>query len=152
MSLGRKGAQVTPARRALDEMRAAIDAHDLDAVTRALSPGCVFVTPEGVAEGREEVASYLAQFLGSFPDYHILVWRKIDMGDCAVDEFSGTGTHTRPMLLPSGEVLEPTGRKILLRGCSVCTSDENGLIASCQLYFDQLEMLTQLGLTPPLPG
>jgi ketosteroid isomerase-like protein len=111
-------------------------------------PGCALVSPEGTADGREEIASVVTRFFTAFPDYHRSTWRKIDVGDCAVDEVTLTGTHKGPLLLPDGEEAEATGRPIFVRCCDLITV-QDGLVVSYQVYFDQLELLAQLGLYPP---
>ncbi|WP_432925603.1 ester cyclase [Microbispora sp. CA-135349] len=111
-------------------------------------PGCALVSPEGTADGREEIASVVMRFFTAFPDYRRSVWRTIDVGDCAVNEVTLTGTHKGPLLLPDGEEAQATGRRIYVRCCEVITL-ENGLVVGYQVYFDQLELLAQLGLYPP---
>jgi hypothetical protein len=54
-----------------------------------------------------------------------------------------SGTHTGPFLMPGGEVLEPTGQRVAVRGCSVRTM-ENGLILTDSVYYDQLELLARI--------
>jgi hypothetical protein len=43
----------------------------------------------------------------------------------------------------------PTGRDISLRVANLLTVNEEGQVASVHVYFDQMEMLGQLGLLPP---
>jgi ketosteroid isomerase-like protein len=58
-----------------------------------------------------------------------------------------TGTNTGPVALPTGEVLPPTGKTIRVRSCDVVTV-ENGLATKHNFYYDQTELLSQLGLVP----
>ncbi|KAB8181240.1 hypothetical protein FH610_030060 [Microbispora catharanthi] len=115
---------------------------------RLFDPGCALVGPEGTADGREEIGSYLTRFFDAFPDYRRSTWRTIDVADCAVDEVTLSGTHRGALLLPDGEEAQATGRRIVVRSCEIITI-ENGLVVSYQVYFDQLELLAQLGLYPP---
>jgi predicted ester cyclase len=73
--------------------------------------------------------------------------KQVLTGDAAATEVVFTGTHTGPMLSPSGEI-PPTGRRVTLRSASVLEM-KDGLIASEHVYLDQLEMMGQLGLMPP---
>ncbi len=115
---------------------------------RLFDPGCALVSPEGTADGREEIASVLTRFFTAFPDYRRSTWRTMDVDDCAVDEVTITGTHKGPFLLPDGEEAPATGRRIVVRSCEIITI-QDGLVVSYQVYFDQLELLAQLGLYPP---
>jgi predicted ester cyclase len=67
-------------------------------------------------------------------------------GDLAVQEAHFTGTHTGTLRAPTGDI-PPTGRKVDIRYTCV-HSVEGGRITSMHLYFDQAEMLIQLGLMP----
>lgn len=119
----------------------------MDGAKRLFDPGCALVGPEGTADGPEEIGSYLTRFFGAFPDYRRSTWRTIDVGDCAVDEVTLSGTHKGPLLLPDGEEAQATGRRMVLRSCEIVTV-QMGLVVSYQVYFDQLELLAQLGLYP----
>jgi predicted ester cyclase len=118
---------------------------------RLFHPRGALVTPEVTADGHEEVGLYLEYFFTAFPDSHRSTWRQIDVGDCAINEVTLTSTHKGPLLLPNGEEVQATGRRVHLRVCEIITV-EDGLVISFQSYFDQLELLAQLGLYPPGPG
>jgi predicted ester cyclase len=123
----------------------AINAHDLPGVLDCYDPDAVYVTPSGVAEGHEQIASLYEQFFDGFPDLHLTPW--FEIGDCdnpAVTEWTMTGTHSGPFLLPDGREIEGTGRRVAIR--STCSSFvENGKIKTHREYFDQLELYSQLG-------
>ncbi|MEU6409008.1 ester cyclase [Microbispora sp. NPDC046933] len=133
------------ARQVRDRYNAAFNAHDMDALLGTVSPDGAFLTPEGMAEGREQLRSYLEEFWAAFPDLHTVVLESFDVGDMTVDELVLIGTHKGPYMAPGGRVVPPTDRPLYLRCCYVCTI-ENGLIVSLRLYFDQLELLSQLGV------
>jgi hypothetical protein len=63
----------------------------------------------------------------------------------AVDEGYFVGTHTQPMVLPTGETIAPTNRQVRLRECDVLVV-EGGVAVAHRFYFDQLESITQPGL------
>ncbi|GAA0825668.1 ester cyclase [Streptosporangium amethystogenes subsp. fukuiense] len=136
---------MTDARKVRDRYTAAFNAHDIDALLRTVSPIGVTVSPEGLSQGHEELASYLEQFWEAFPDVHAVIMESFDVGDVAIDELLMVGTHTGPYMLPDGQVITASGRPISLRCCYICTI-ENGLIVSLRLYFDQSELRAQLGL------
>ncbi|MGW4638980.1 ester cyclase [Sphaerisporangium sp. NPDC004334] len=128
-----------------DELVTAFNAGDFASATRLFDRRATYVCPGGVAEGHEEIASYFALYHEAFPDIRVTLHDKGACGDMVVAEWTLTSTHTGPLLLPTGHVAEPTGRRVAVRGCDVRTM-EDGLIASQRVYYDQLEMLTQLGL------
>ncbi|GAA0398765.1 hypothetical protein GCM10009530_58070 [Microbispora corallina] len=122
----------------------AINVHDLHGVLECYSPDAVLVCPAGVAEGREQIAWIYEQLFKGFPDYRQTPWLEVDCDDPAVSEWTITGTHTGPFLLPDGRELEPTGRHVTLRA-SCLSYVEGGRIVTHREYFDQLELYSQLG-------
>jgi uncharacterized protein (TIGR02246 family) len=122
----------------------AINAHDLHRVLERYSPDAVLVTPVGVAEGREQIAWFYELFFQGFPDFHQTAWFEADCDDPAITEWTLTGTHTGPFLLPDGRVMEGTGRRVTIRA-SCAAHVENGKIITHREYFDQLELYSQLG-------
>ena len=67
-------------------------------------------------------------------------------GDLCVEEARFVATHTGALHTPT-RVIPPTGSEVDLR-YSIVHTVENGRITSFHLYFDQAEMLMQLGLMP----
>ncbi|WP_405395223.1 nuclear transport factor 2 family protein [Microbispora hainanensis] len=129
---------------AVDRLRQATNRHDLDALAQCFDERAVLVSPDGIAESREEITSYYCQWLEAYPNMVITPQSVTMFGDTVAAEFTITGTHKGPLLFPGGEVLEPTGRSVLLRSCSFSTV-EDGLIVSHRLFYDQLEVAAQLG-------
>ncbi|ETK35207.1 hypothetical protein GCM10009530_76370 [Microbispora corallina] len=128
---------------ALDRLRRAYNRHDLDALARCFGERGVVVAPDGVGEGGEEVASYYGTFFSAFPDTRVVIQSVVVSGDILVSEYTVTGTHKGPYLAPGGDVVEPTDRPIGFRVCSV-SHVVNGLIASHRIFYDQLELVTQI--------
>ncbi|ETK30724.1 ester cyclase [Microbispora sp. ATCC PTA-5024] len=124
----------------------AINNHDLHRVLEAFSPDAVVVSPSGVAEGREQIAWLYEQTFKSFPDYHLTTWfEAVGCQAPMMVEWTATGTHLGPLLLPDGRELQATGRPITIRG--TCASFvEDGRIKTHREYYDQLELYTQLGM------
>jgi heme-degrading monooxygenase HmoA/predicted ester cyclase len=113
------------------------DLHRLDVE----APGGMHLT------GREAAESMWSTWHGAFPDNRIetTVIHADDRG--GVHEARFTGTHTGMLRGPAGE-LAPTGRRIDGRCCGVYEF-EDGKISSFHLFFDQADLLTQLGITAP---
>ena len=135
------------ARRVFDRMTEAVVNHDLEALAGLYAADAVATTPEGEIRGRDAIVAYLKQYLDAFPD---LTWEplhSVESGNTAVDEGFIVGTHTQPLTMPGGETVPPSGRKVRFRECDAVTV-ENGLITSHRFYYDQMEVLGQLGLLP----
>ncbi|GAA1307998.1 transcriptional regulator [Planotetraspora silvatica] len=133
----------------LYELYESINRHDLDDLLRHFRPNAVLVSPAGVAEGHEEIAWHYEQIFTAFPDLAFTPWESAEPGDPALTEWTVNGTHTGPFLMPNGHALEATGRRVTVRGCSACEMEDD-LIVTHRVYFDQLELYSQLGcdLTP----
>ncbi|GAA1300793.1 hypothetical protein Psi02_27730 [Planotetraspora silvatica] len=128
-----------------DRLYGAFNDHDIPRVIECYSPDSVLISPEGVAEGREQIATFYEQLIIGFRDVCITPWYKVACDDPAVTEWTLTGTHTGPFLLPCGRHAEGTGRHIAVRGCCAARV-ENDWIVAHQHYYDQLELFSQLGL------
>jgi len=68
-------------------------------------------------------------------------------GDLVAEEGRYTATHTGTWRSPDGVEIPATGKSLDFR-FSAIFQVENGKITSIRLYYDQLEILTQLGLAP----
>jgi limonene-1,2-epoxide hydrolase len=135
---------MTEACAVVNRLVAAINDHDLDAAMRCYSPRAAAVGPQGVADGPEEIAFYHLHVWEAFPDLHMTVWETIASGDLVVLESTVTGTHNGLFLLPGGQALEPSGKGISVRYCWTFTVEAGAIVAQ-RVYYDQLEMYSQLG-------
>jgi heme-degrading monooxygenase HmoA/limonene-1,2-epoxide hydrolase len=95
--------------------------------------------------GREAAETLWNTYNDAFPDnrLQIAAIHADDRG--GVHEGRGTGTQTGTLRGPAGEIA-PTGRKVQIDFCGVYEFEE-GKITSFHLYYDQAEMLSQLGIT-----
>ena len=71
-------------------------------------------------------------------------------GDYACAEWSVTMTHTGPLTLAGGEVVEPTGARITVHGATVAEF-RGDRICSLRQYWDELGVFEQIGLMPDEP-
>jgi predicted ester cyclase len=91
------------------------------------------------------------QFFGIWadgvPDNEITITHEYVCGSIVVQEGVFSGTHTGGLMTPSGEVIPATGRSLTATYADVFEI-EGDRITSERLYFDQVGLLTQLGLMP----
>ena len=135
------------ARDLLDRMTTAVFSGDAEALGDCFAEDAVAVTPDyGEVRGRGAIVDYYRPFFEAFSD---IEWEEIqrhEAGDVAIDEGFFTGTHTGPLPNPDGEPIPATGKKVRLRECDVATV-AGGRITSHRMYFDQMDLMSQLGLT-----
>lgn len=87
-------------------------------------------------------------FAEGFPDGRTEITNVFATEDQVVVEFTGRGTNTGPLHMPTGDI-PPTGRRAELRFCNV-SKIRGGKIVSSHIYYDVMTMLQQLGLVPPM--
>jgi steroid delta-isomerase-like uncharacterized protein len=125
----------------------AFNAHDQDRIRELNAENAVLEAPGDVQlEGREAAAQYAMAWLRAFPDARITVHNELEAGDWVVQEFTFDGTHTDTLSTPAGDI-PATNRRLRGRGVQILRI-EGGTVADTRLYFDQVQVLTQLGLMP----
>ncbi|MDP8928891.1 MAG: ester cyclase [Actinomycetota bacterium] len=138
------------ARQVMNAVTEAIFARNLEAAAKLYAADAVAITPDaGELRGREQIIQYFKQFFDAFPDATDEVAYAYESGNTAIDEGYVFGTNTGPIPMPSGESIPATGKRVRVRECDVATV-ENGVITSHRFYFDQMELLGQLGLLPEM--
>jgi hypothetical protein len=137
----------------IDDVRArfiaAVAASDVAAVLSCYRDDAVLIAPEGRFEGRDYLEAYYRNQFTAFSGLELSVSDTHDDGNAGVAEWVFTGTSTGPLELPGSEAVPPTGRRITQRGADIAILDEAGLIREHRLYYDQLELVEQLGLHAP---
>ena len=71
----------------------------------------------------------------------------IEEGDYVVEQARYTGTHTGTLRNPDGAEVPATGKELDFPFVGVFRV-EDGKISSIRIYYDQIEVFTQLGLMP----
>lgn len=138
------------ARTVMDRVTELAFTGDNEAIKQLYAPDATAETPdEGTLRGNDAIASWFGGFATAFPDASFESAGKHESGDDAIDEGYVIGTNTGPLAMPDGASIPATGRSIRVRGCDVATV-KNGVITSHRFYFDQMDMLTQLGLIDQL--
>lgn len=138
---------VNDARAVADAWMKAFDEHD-EAGMRALTAPDARLTapPELVIEGEPAMTEYAMAWLRAFPDATTKVHHETASGQTVVQEFTFEGTHRAPLVGPSGEI--PATNKHLTGRGAQSIDIRDGKVSEVRLYFDEVQVLAQLGLMP----
>ena len=140
------------ARNILDQATEASFRQDWAAAEKFYAPDAIGVTPDqGELKGGAEIMRWLKEFFDAFPDAQYQPEHKHESGNTAIDEGWFVGTNTGELILPTGDKLPATGKRVRVRGADMATV-ENGMITSHRFYYDQMDFLGQLGMAPGTPG
>ncbi|UKA72174.1 ester cyclase [Arthrobacter sp. FW306-06-A] len=133
---------------AMDRLLAAMAAKDIEELSDCFAADAVLRTPDqGEISGSEAIADYFHHFWEAMPDVRYEQSARHEAGDVAIVEGFVTGTNTGSLGLPTGGTLPATGKQVRVRSCDIAKV-QAGLIAEHHAYFDQMELLGQLGLLP----
>jgi steroid delta-isomerase-like uncharacterized protein len=131
----------------------AFNSHDLDRATTMVTEDFElvdFAAGGQTFRGREGLRKWFQTFLTALPDAKTELINVVAAADEWVfSEHVGRGTHTGPLVGPSGE-LPPTGRAVELWIGEVYRI-EDGKITLMRAYYDGATMMRQLGVFPPRP-
>jgi steroid delta-isomerase-like uncharacterized protein len=138
-------------RTAFDAWINAFNAHDEAAIRAATADDCVFEGPGGVRlEGGDAVTAYAMVWLNAFSDAQLVVETVVVDGDWVAHTGVFKGTHDGTLASPEGDV-PATGRRLVGR-CSQFARFQDGRSVEEHLYYDQMDVITQLGLMPETAG
>ena len=99
--------------------------------------GRTFSTPQRFRD------DFLAGWVEASPDIKITNPCYIDAGQTVVCTFTVVGTHDGPL-----GPFPATGNEFTLSLCEMWRFDSAGQVVGGDLYYDQVSLLTQLGLMP----
>lgn len=120
---------------------------DFDRVMATFShPRYELIGTGTVFDGEVDVRRYFTLSRTPFPDQsnELIAMHHTDEGVLA--EFWLLGTHKGP-LRTGDRIVEPTGRHFRVRMAALFLFDDAGIVCE-RVWFDQLSILRQLGLTP----
>ena len=139
------------AREVMDGITAAVMSGDRDAIERLYAPDAVVEAPDGPRiEGAAAIADYHLSLTRAFPDASYESRSGFEVGGTAIDEGWFVGTHTGVLNTPAGDV-PPTGKRLRVRACDILDV-KDGVGVAHRFYYDQLDLMTQLGLAESTAG
>ena len=135
--------------RLVDASIEAINAKDLDRLVGLYATSAIEYDPRLTEplKGRAAIREFIKPYFTAFPDAHVRKERAFGHGDWICYEAVFTATHTGPFAGPGGQTVPATNKRVRLTGCTVAKV-EGGEFTEVHNYFDQLAMMTQLGLAP----
>ena len=132
----------------LDRGLAAWRARDVDGYAAFYSDDAVITAPGGMeAHGPEGAKMFMQAWCAAFPDNEITIVHEYIAGSVVTQEGFFSGTHTGDLHTADGQTIPPTGRHVKAGYVDVLEIGDDS-IKSDRLYFDRLELLTQLGVVP----
>jgi predicted ester cyclase len=129
----------------------AFNAHDMEALARDAAPDIESTAPGDVKlKGPQAVKEYNQNFVKAFPDARIEAKNIFTQGNTVIVEGIFTGTHDGTLKTPMGDV-PATHRKVKGEFIQIFEIDR-GLVKRDNLMYDQVQLMTQLGLAPAAPS
>jgi steroid delta-isomerase-like uncharacterized protein len=98
-------------------------------------------------KSRDEVKSWMSEWIASSSDTKISVEQTIDAGDAVVSVLSMDGTNDGPM-----GPLPASGKRFSLSGVQILRFDGDGRIIAHDNFYDQLSVMIQLGFAEAPPS
>ncbi|HEV3365197.1 MAG TPA: ester cyclase [Acidimicrobiia bacterium] len=129
----------------IDRSTKAWNAHDFGEWSATFTEDAQLAGPGGLSgRGRDTQQMFYSIWQDGFPDNQVSNIRIAEDGDSAVLEAVFEGTHTGVLKAPSGDI-PPTGKQVSIPFVVTYTCAD-GLLTGFRLYFDQMDLITQLGL------
>ena len=125
----------------------AFNAHDEARIRELNAENAKVEAPGDVKiEGREAATEYAMAWLRAFPDARVTVHNELAAGDWVTQEFTFEGSHEGTLSSPAGDI--PATHKRLSGRAVQIFKVEGDVVTDTRLYFDQVQVMTQLGLMP----
>lgn len=123
-------------------------ARDIDAFVAIYAENATITAPGGMeAHGQEGARQFITMWNEGLPDNEIVITNEVVAGSTVVQEGIFRGTHTGTLVTPDGQSIPATGRSLSAPYADVFEIQGDQVVAE-RLYFDQVELLIQLGLMP----
>jgi steroid delta-isomerase-like uncharacterized protein len=153
MAVGPVAAQAThtPATNSdAEQWAAAWNSHNIDTVLAILAKDVQIDQPENPKPlDYDGARGFFTMIFRAYPDFHVTVRQWIAQGDSAVSVEQVTGTWSGPFIDPATAKRTPgNGRHFDHPGAMVIEYDAQHKIKHISIYWDQLTVDHQLGITP----
>ena len=133
-------------RELMDKGTEAILRRDPEALRDIYAADAVATTPDaGVLHGVDEIVAYNKAMIDAFSEISYERQGFYETGDAVIDQGEMVGRNTGDLPLPDGQVVPATGKQVRVRSVDIATV-KDGRIVRHDFYFDQLDLMSQLGL------
>jgi predicted ester cyclase len=123
----------------------------MEALARDSAPDIEATGPGDIKlKGPQAVKEYNQNFVRAFPDARVEAKNIFAQGGTVIVEGIFTGTHDGTLKTPMGDV-SATGRKVRGEFVQILEVDR-GLVKRNSLLYDQVQLMTQLGVAPTASG
>ena len=131
----------------LERVKDAIIHKDFEALEQCYGEQSELVTPSGKFTGRSAIRKSYENWLAHFSDLKAEVPNKLEGGGQAVEEWKMTAVSSAE--IPAGAFGEriPANGEELTVHCANIAAVEGGIIAKHHVYYDQKEIMDQLGMS-----
>ena len=128
----------------LQQITASLNSRDWDEYGSSFTDDVVAHAPGLHTIGRGARVKWVHHLVAAFPDGRVTIDRAFEEGEWLCAELVFEGTHAGPLASADGPV-PATHRRVRFPYCLVMRT-EGARIAELHRSYDQLELLTQLGL------
>ena len=138
----------TPSDVARETFRVLFEERDLSDPYRFWTDDSVdhFLAAGRSVRGAEALAQWFRDVFAAMPDWTLEVENTVDDGERqVVVQWHATATFIGAPFLG----IEPTGRRLDIRGCDVIVLDDDYKVVTNTVYYDGAEFARQVGLLPP---
>jgi steroid delta-isomerase-like uncharacterized protein len=131
----------------VQQQTAAFNNHDEAAFASGYAPDAVVTDPQypEPLRGKDAIGRDIADFFTAFPDCSAEIKRTVGNDGSYAMEVEMKGTHSGPLLGPTG-LVPATGRSVRFPAGIFARLDGNGRIVEEHRYYDLAGQLAQLGL------
>ncbi len=137
----------TPGEIARESFEALFERRDIDAVRPLWTDSSVdhFLALGVDARGPDQLAAFFRGLHAAIPDLEMRIENVIEDERHAVVQWQASGTFDGAPF----QGIEPSGRRVTLRGCDVFRLTEDGKLDVNTIYYDGAEFARQIGMLPP---
>ncbi len=137
----------SPGQLAREAFEAIFDRRDVDAVRPMWTDNSVdhFLALGVDARGPQQLAAFFRELHAAIPDFDMTIENVVEDDRHAVVQWSATGTFDGAPF----QGIEPSGKRVSLRGCDVFRFSEDGKLDTNTIYYDGAEFARQIGMLPP---
>lgn len=137
-------------RELVQQVQDAWNAKDQETFLTFYDPEIEIVAPGFSGKGLQGVRDFWALWNEAFPDNRTATRTSVVEGSTMAQSATFQGTHTGPLMSADGTDIPPTGRQLNTMYAAFTTVSDDRIVRT-SFFFDQMELLDQLGLLPA-PG